>query len=422
VNLDWRRLRAVVLESDDWGLCAWSPDEQALRALADTPAFRTPAGRRYGGSTLEHAADVDAVSAMLGGLRGADGFAPCLQANTIMAAPDYAHLHPPLFEVQEMPLVYAPETPSRWRRPGLWDAVARAREAGTWWPELHGLHHLPEAAWLRALRRGEADARRAHACESPVCLAAERSSEYDPSEPVDLRTRHLERAVAHFVERFGRRPASLCPPDYRWDDRLESDAQRLGITIFQGKGEQVGVSLPRLRRQLLKWRWPNVRGPRFFMPPRIAFEPGADLPGAAHHVADVRRAVRDRWQRGQPAALSSHRCNYVHLDASRATAGRTALRDLLAGLCEDGATFLVDAEVRDLQTHGWSVRDAGARASIARYFGVPREPIRFPAPAGATAARFIGRGEAGETEATVEDGSVVARLQVGEYRIEWNAA
>ena len=38
MNLDWRHLKAVVLESDDWGLCAWVPDEPAFAALASTAA------------------------------------------------------------------------------------------------------------------------------------------------------------------------------------------------------------------------------------------------------------------------------------------------------------------------------------------------------------------------------------------------
>ena len=43
VNLDWHALKAVVLQSDDWGLCAWVPDEQAHRVLAGQPAFRSEA-------------------------------------------------------------------------------------------------------------------------------------------------------------------------------------------------------------------------------------------------------------------------------------------------------------------------------------------------------------------------------------------
>ena len=100
VNPVWRRLKAVVLESDDWGLCAWSPDEHAHRVLTDTPEFRSPAGRIYGRSTLESAQDVHRLAGVLGELRGADGFPPVWQANTVMASPDYAGLRPPLFEAR----------------------------------------------------------------------------------------------------------------------------------------------------------------------------------------------------------------------------------------------------------------------------------------------------------------------------------
>ena len=98
MNLEWKRLKAVVIESDDWGLCAWSPDEQALRVLADTPAFRTPAGRRYGSSTLESADDVRRLAATFAEFRGGDGFAPVLQANTVMAAPVFERLRPPWYK------------------------------------------------------------------------------------------------------------------------------------------------------------------------------------------------------------------------------------------------------------------------------------------------------------------------------------
>src|SRR5262245_54807548 len=91
-GLDWRRLPAVVLESDDWGLCGWVPDEQAYRVMADTPAWRSPLGLAHGRSTLESAADVERLASTLLEFRGADGFPPVWQANTVVAAPDYARL------------------------------------------------------------------------------------------------------------------------------------------------------------------------------------------------------------------------------------------------------------------------------------------------------------------------------------------
>ena len=149
MNLDWRRLKAVVIESDDWGLCAWSPDIQAHRVLTGMPAFRTTAGRRYGGSTLESAADMRAMMQLLSGVRGADGMPVVLQANTIMSGPDYAGLTPPLFPLEgPVPLMDYPDTRSRWARPGLGESLAEAQASGQWWPELHGLHHLPEHTWV----------------------------------------------------------------------------------------------------------------------------------------------------------------------------------------------------------------------------------------------------------------------------------
>ncbi len=352
MRTDWGRLRAVVLESDDWGLCAWSADEAAHRALASTPAFASAAGRVYGRSTLESAADVRALRETLLEFRGADGAPPVWQANTVMASPDFERLAREGFVADALPLAVHPEAPSRWRREGLWDEVRESIAAGVWWPELHGLHHLPARAWLDALRRGDADARLALAQQCPVCEAVEASGEYDASEPEALRTRSLEQAFALFARRFGRPPASLCPPDYRWDRVLEAQASRLGATVLQGAAEHAG-RWPRLRRLWHGWRWPERSGGLLRMPPRIAFEPRGDAaPGSRLGAARARASARAAWGLGRPAVVSSHRHNYAHLDPAWSAAGRAALRDLLRGLCEDGAVFLTDAKVRDLAAGG----------------------------------------------------------------------
>ena len=353
MNLDWARLKAVVLESDDWGLCAWAPDREAWQALAETPAFRSRAGRRYGGSTLESASDVKALADLLLGFRGGDGAPPVWQANTVMANPDFPRLAASLRDASALPLVELPDTPPRWSRPGLWNEVWRARDAGVWTLELHGLHHLPESAWLAALRRGDDDARKALAEHSPVCVGVEASGEYDPSEPPENRSRDLERAMACFRALTGRAPRSFCPPDYRWDERLEADAERHGVTTFQGKAEQAASPFPQLRRMLIGLRWPHARGARFYMPPRIAFEPCGPGEGRARAAVEkALRMVRVAWKRARPAVLSSHRLNYAHLDPAWSQAGREALRALLGALCNEGATFLTDAEVRSLAERG----------------------------------------------------------------------
>jgi hypothetical protein len=347
VRPDWGRLRAVVLQSDDWGLCAWSADDEAHRELAATAAFRSPAGRIYGRSTLESAADLRALRETLLAFRGADGAPPRWQANTVMAAPDFERLAREGFAGDEPPLVSLPATPSRWQRPGLWDEVRAGIAAGVWWPELHGLHHLPAGAWLGALRRGDPDALRALERQCLVCGAVEASGEYDPSEPVALRERALARSFALFTQVFGRPPGSLCPPDYRWDAALERQAAGLGLTLLQGAAERAG-GWPRARRLLHRWRWPARRHGLLLMPARIAFEPRGDAaPGSALGAERAHAAVRAAWGRRQPAVVSTHRHNFAHLDPAWSEAGRAALRDLLGRLCADGAVFLTDVQVRD---------------------------------------------------------------------------
>lgn len=420
MNLDWHRLRAVVLESDDWGLCAWVPDDRAHRALANLPAFRTEAGLRYGRSTLESAEDVRLLAAELMEWRGGDGFPPVWQANTIVANPDYARMRPPLFELDELPLCLHPDLPARWARPGLWEALRLAEADGVWWAELHGLHHLPETAWLNALRRGENDARRAHEQASPIARAVEASGEYDAAEPRELRARNVRRAVQAFRTLFGRTPTSFCPPDYRFDDWFEAEAAAIGLTTLQGKAEQAGRGWPPLRRRWLGLRFPHHSGTRFYVPPRIAFEPE----GAAHArgprgLDAAMRGVRAAWAQGRPAVVSSHRMNYAHLDAAHARASREALRELLRRLCSERAVFLVDHEVRQLAERHWSVRDLGGRGVLLRHFGVPRETLRFPTPPGVTGARLRGPHDDPRTEMLVADGSLEMRVNLGEYVIEW---
>ncbi len=423
MNLDWRRLKAVVLESDDWGLCAWVPDDRAHRSLAPLPAFRTGAGLRYGRSTLETADDVRELTQILLAWRGGDGFPPIWQANTIVANPDYEAMRPPLFEFADLPLLLVPEFPSRWARPGMWDAVRKAEAEGVWWAELHGLHHLPESAWLGALRRGRDDARRAQEQQSPIGTAVDASGEYDPAEPQALRAANLRRAIHAFRVLFGRLPTSFCPPDYRFDDWLEAEAASLGLTTLQGKAEQAGRALPPVRRRWLSRRFPHHEGTRFYLPPRIAFEPCGDAAAPGRRGLEAAfRAVREAWDRGQPAVIGTHRMNYAHLDPAWSHAGRAALAALLERLCADGAAFLTDHEVRQLAEREWSVRELAGRGVLLRHYGAPRESLRFVAPDGVKGALLRGRQDDPRAGVSVEHGQVEARVEVGEHVLEWTHA
>jgi hypothetical protein len=418
----WRVPRAVVLESDDWGLCAWSPDDTAFQALADTPAYRSPAGKLYGRSTLEGAEDVRRLGAELQAVSGADGLPPVWQANTVMAAPDYARFDTGAAPSLDVPLVFAPQTPARWARPGLWDEVNGAMVRGLWWPELHGLLHVPLAAWRDALRRGQGDARAAFAQQVLVCAATQAGGEFDAREPGERREQQLAQAVRAFRDSFQRPPFSFCPPDYVFDAEVEPWCARHGIRVLQGWVEQAGGLVAGARRRWRALRWPRRRGLLLAMPARIALEPrGQADPAARLGAMEALRRIRGAWRMGRPAVVSTHRHNYAHLDPAWSEAGRSQLRWLLDALAREGATFLTDNEVFELWRSSWSLRPVGPRRELLRRRGRGDAPIEVVAPEGAARARVRAVRGGAEREFRRRGEVVAIGVESGDWWLEWAA-
>jgi hypothetical protein len=201
---------------------------------------------------------------------------------------------------------------------------------------------------------------------------------------------------------------------------MDDEAERAGVTTIQGIAELAGGSVPLLRRAWFRYRFPDVRGVRFYLPPRIAFEPRGSADAYAKLGADeTQRACRAAWGRGQPAIVSTHRLNYAHLDAAWSEAGRAALRDLLQRLVGDGAMFVTDAELRAMIERGWSVRPVGSRGALLRYYGLPREPVRFPAPPGIAGVSLGDGPGADRAKIAFDGGTITAVVHPGEYLLEW---
>jgi hypothetical protein len=75
--------------------------------------------------------------------------------------------------------------------------------------------------------------------------------------------------------------------------------------------------------------------------------------------------------------------------------------------------------VRQLLDRGWSLRPIGARGALLRYHGVPRDAIRFAAPAGTQ--RVVLENGDGDARIGLEGGEVRAQVDPGAYRLEWRA-
>ncbi len=366
--VDWRQARAVVLESDDWGLCGFLPNAAALAGeeRSALQAGRFPAA--YWSSTLEDSGAVSALAGVLARHRGRDGQPPLLQANMIVSALAWRidasgqagwRRH----DIPDLPAAYA--------RPGLWTAVDAAIAAGVWRPELHGAFHYDPARRQAAAAAG-----------GPGRWAAERGIVVFPGSATAWElgswrataelAAELDRSRSIFAARFGRPPAAVCAPDYVWDARCEDLWESRHIRVIQAKREQRDPrrgwagGLARVRKVVArawdKWSHPG----RVYLDRNCRFEP-AQAENPEETVRACLRDVRRAWARGEPAIIETHRVNYAGLDSAATAAGRRLLDELLTALeSEPGGApiYLSDAELASLLREGTSAVRRGPKVLV----------------------------------------------------------
>ncbi len=370
------RWHLLVIESDDWGLEAWFPDREAARALADLVPTRPEWLGIYGRSSLETAAEVDSLRALLLGHRDLDGLPPVVQANHIVAAIDLEGCDPSTESFDDLPFALRdPGTCGVYRRPRRREAIDRARAAGVWRAELHGLTHFD----LRALRAAVGDSlQRRAARHGTVAFPGWLTRGELGSDDAAWEEQLVAEAVRRFTRRFGRRPRSVIAPDYSWNHLDEEAWRRHGIEVVQGKREQTDPAHPalgwkrRIRKVLARWR-DQRRGSLVYLDRNAQLEPYGNPDLKGRQCADrAIEQIRSAWAQGRPAILEMHRVQVSHLDEKVSNAGRFQLDQVLRRLeIEDGVRYCVDVEVAQLMRRGWSVVQRGPWIIVRNYTGRP---------------------------------------------------
>jgi hypothetical protein len=359
--VDWSDLRAVALESDDWGLAGFSP---SLEAWTGVDREELAPGRFppvYWHTTLEDSNMVGRLCRLLAGVKGRDGLPAVFQPNYVMGSldlevtPDGQLWHEYAF----------PEFPAAYRRPGLIESVNRGIAAGVWYPELHARFHY------------DPQLRRERTVAHPVGLRAalngitlfpgsEDARELGAWRPAEDLSRELQESRAIFRRVFGREPGSIIAPDYTWNSGMERIWQEQGISIIQGKREQRNPAWGRgLRYRLAKIldrRWMQIRRPdRQYLERTVRLEP-VQSPDPDAVVQEALEATRLSWRRNLPAVVETHRVNFAHLEETVVAQGLSSMRAYLGGLVADTShlpLFLVDSELAQLQKHGVSAARRG---------------------------------------------------------------
>lgn len=244
----------VLLHSDDWGR-AGLRDRQGFEQLR---ASGLDLGQRpYDLYTLETAADVRALSSVLGRHRDASGRPPVLVMNFVLANLDIPHG----MNANSMPrlLPLADGLPAGWSRPELFDAYREGIEQGIFYPAFHGISHFCRSAVERHLRiSGERAALLETLWKAGTPYIYWRMPwigyEYwDPEQPSDAQflarsaqQESIGHAVGLFARVFSSVPRSACAPGYRANSDTQRGWSKYGIKCAQnGPSGVVGPHMDR---------------------------------------------------------------------------------------------------------------------------------------------------------------------------------
>ena len=407
--VDWGRLRAVCMASDDWGFAGFLPDSSAIEH--QDRALLGPRGvmNVYWHSTLEDSAMTADLGAVLARHEGRDGLPALMQPNYILASLAY---HP---ETADSPAAWVelelPDAPPGYERPGLWNVKRELQMAGLWHPELHGRWHY-DPGIRRQNTRLCRDVQQAAARQILPFPGATAAWELGPWRDLAVVAAELDRNLEQFENLFGYRPRSVIAPDYRWHDVHENLWLERGLRVIQGQRQQQRESWTgtagRLRKLLHRtWtRW--SRPDRNYLDRNCLFEP-VQQPGNHDAAEAALGAILEAWRRGEPAILQTHRINYVHLDRANRIRGLQSLDRLLGGLDALDPVYLVDAEVADLNRRGTSWVARGGWV-VLRNATRSRRLVVVPPQAMAAASTMGDRID-------LPSGPAVLALEPGEIRI-----
>jgi len=382
--VDWTASRGVVIESDDWGFCGFTPSRAALDGIdvdVISPGDFPPI---YLLSTLESADTVERIADLMSAHRGRDGVPAVFQPNYIMGSLSYLEDGPRGGESPWRKRLL-PDLPDEYHRDGLWPTVHDVIAAGLWWPEYHGLwHYDPEDRRSKVAGLVEArDAARQGLLIFPGCA---RSYELSLGrDPAQLRN-ELREGQDAFEALFGRRPSSIIAPDYAWNRDREIMWADAGFAIIQAKREQssldkLDVSLWDRVWKVCRRSWSYLTERQLVYLNRNCRLEGAQVADADRHVERCLESVGKAWRSGEPAIIGTHRVNYAHLDPGSTAVGFDTLGRVLDRLGDDpegGPIYLTDEETRQLIRFGTSQRVCGRRL-VLRNMTHSRRPVRLPA-------------------------------------------
>jgi hypothetical protein len=327
--------KIVVLESDDWGTIRIPSAEISKKLVDHHLVSKNDPYAKF--DCLESNEDMSQLFEILTSIRDCVGNHPIITANTVLANPDFKKILEADFT--EYHFESFQRTHQRYlNHDKVFDLYQLGIEQKIFIPQLHGREHLNVASWMRLLKERDPRFKLAFDFET---FAIETSStfskrnnlmaalEYTNEEEKNNRKQMLSDAYQLFYQLFGYYSTSFIAPCYIWDDAVESELSKLGVSIIQTTAIQ-GIPEPRKGHNKKRFHYTgqqNKFGQKYFIR-NCFFEPS--IYQNTDCVDSTLKSIQIAFQWGKPAIISSHRLNYMgSLDEQNRTKNLQSLKCLL---------------------------------------------------------------------------------------------
>jgi hypothetical protein len=357
----WSSSRKIIIfESDDWGsirmpsLTAYEKLKAAGLDLDGSDA------RRYNtNDTLESAGDLNALFEVLTKYKGADGNHPKFTLVANVANPDFDAIRASDFESYQ----WEPSTVTfdRYGRSGVKQCLAEGLRSGIINIQFHGREHLNVQSWMRALLRGDQQARLAfdHGCWGYNNINSSRvmfQAAFDLELASDITAQHiyLKEGLDLFEHIYGYRAKFFVPPNGPYNYALSATASTGGVTYLSLGKKHYEVLGGGKRKLRLNWLGKRNSIDQVILTRNAAFEPGMN---EGECVEACLRQIETSFRWCKPAVISTHRVNYVgSLQAENRERGLRKLDTLISGIIRrwPDVHFMDSVELGDLIKRGVS--------------------------------------------------------------------
>lgn len=310
--------KLVVIESDDWGSIRM-PDKATFNQLQKEGY--TPEKDPYlKYDALASEDDLQALYDCLNSVRDSIGNPAKITANAVMANPDFAKIK----EKHYSSYIYEPFTKTLKKYPEhsksfeLWKEGMQNK---LFWPQYHGREHINVYQWMKSLKEGNQDLRKAFDLKMISISSLSTALRFGYMEGLDYFSEEeriqkeavLKEGMDLFEKTFGYRSTSFIANCYIWGDYAEKTLSELGVKYMQGTYKQCIPYLDKNGNHRHKFKThyfgeKNKFGQRYVF--RNAFFEPSSFPNT-DKVSDCLARINIAFKCKKPAIIGSHRLNFV---------------------------------------------------------------------------------------------------------------